>query len=117
VDVLQEDLDSMIKALLIDVEPLKSIIADLVSSMINNARRTGLSDYSSSSGIPTTPTTILGQFDFQGALTTSQNVKTSLSKISRFISPLSPNYSNLHPAEIASECGRRIWVSEKSTFV
>lgn len=44
VEVKQEDLDNMTKALLHDVEPIKAVIADLISSMISKARRTGLTD-------------------------------------------------------------------------
>ena len=44
VEVKQEDLDNMTKALLHDVEPIKAVIADLISKMISNARRTGLTD-------------------------------------------------------------------------
>lgn len=44
VEVKQEDLDTMTKALLHDVEPIKAVIADMISNMINKARRTGLTD-------------------------------------------------------------------------
>ena len=47
IEVRPEDLDSMTKAVLHDVEPIKLFIADMVSSMIGNARRTGLTDSTS----------------------------------------------------------------------
>jgi len=43
VDVKLEDMDSMAKTLLHNVEPLKSQIAEMISQMVAKARRTGLS--------------------------------------------------------------------------
>ena len=40
----ESDLDAMAKVLLHDLEPIKRLIADTVSAMIANARRTGVPD-------------------------------------------------------------------------
>jgi hypothetical protein len=42
--VKESDLDAMAKVLLHDLDPIKRLIADTVSAMIANARRTGVPD-------------------------------------------------------------------------
>jgi hypothetical protein len=42
--VREGDLDGMSKVVLHDLEPIKRLIADTVSAMIANAKRTGVTD-------------------------------------------------------------------------